>query len=569
MATKRLGELLVTKKIITNEQLEDVLAEQEKTGRFIGEIIVRKGYADETQVAQGLSEQLGFAFVDLKNYNLEPGIIKSLSEEVAVKYQCLPLFKSASAATVAMSNPLDVKAIDELTKLMKIRVKPVFATPSLIQGGISREYHKSELPIVPEAIGDEMEEFSDADSVKIASLAPVVSIVDNLIAKAVEMGASDIHLEPEDKHFYCRYRIDGVLRDMPELPLKFEAGIISRIKIMSNMDIAERRLPQDGRLQTAVAGKTIDLRISTFPTMHGENVVLRILDKSRALIKMEQLGMVEATLKLFKQVIHKPHGIILVTGPTGSGKTTTLYAVLSEINTLEKNIVTMEDPIEYEIPRVRQSQVNIKAGVTFAAGLRSIVRQDPDIIMIGEIRDHETAEIAIHAALTGHLVFSTLHTNDAASAATRLIDMGIEPFLVSSSLICVVAQRLVRVLCPYCKEAYQPSDAIAGSGSDEAILSEGLLRFTRNDKIPHKMKFYREKGCAKCRNTGYSGRIGIFEMFVPDEEIRSLIDKKAQASQIRDAGVRKGMETLRQDGIRKLIEGATSLSELLRVTQQD
>jgi len=554
MAAKRLGELLVTKKIITNEQLEDALAEQEKTGKFIGEIIVRKGYANEVQVAQGLGEQLGFAYVDLKNYNLEPGISKSLPQEAAEKYRCLPLFKSASVATVAMANPLDVNAVDEISKIMSIRIKPVFAAPSLIQERTIREYQKPELAIVPEGVTEEAGEFLEADSVKVASLAPVVSIVDNLIAKAVEIGASDIHLEPEEKDFHCRYRIDGVLRDMPVLPKKYEAGVISRIKIISNMDIAERRLPQDGRLQTTVGGKVIDLRVSTFPTMHGENVVLRILDKSRALIKLEQLGMVAGTLKLFKEIIHKPHGIILVTGPTGSGKTTTLYAVLSEINSLEKNILTMEDPIEYEISRVRQSQVNVKAGVTFAAGLRSIVRQDPDIIMIGEIRDHETAEIAIHAALTGHLVFSTLHTNDAASAATRLIDMGIEPFLVSSSLICVAAQRLVRVLCPHCKEEYQP---------EKEVLAQ--LKITFNPK----MKFFREKGCPKCRNTGYSGRLGIFEMFIPDDEIRALIDKKAQASEIRDAAIRKGMETLRQDGIRKLTEGITSLSELLRVTQQD
>ncbi|MBL7152040.1 MAG: type II/IV secretion system protein, partial [Candidatus Omnitrophica bacterium] len=301
--------------------------------------------------------------------------------------------------------------------------------------------------------------------------------------------------------------------------------------------------------------------------MHGENVVLRILDKSRSLIKLEELGMVNDTLKLFKEVVHKPHGIILVTGPTGSGKTTTLYAVLTEINSIEKNIVTMEDPIEYEIERVRQSQVNVKAGITFAAGLRSIVRQDPDIIMIGEIRDHETAEIAIHAALTGHLVFSTLHTNDAASAVARLIDMGIEPFLVSSSLICVVAQRLVRILCPHCKEAYSPSSSLRGAEGDEAILR--LLRPSgaRNDNLP--MTFYREKGCNKCRNTGYSGRLGIFEMFVPDEPIRTLIDKKVAASEIKEAAIRKGMETLREDGVKKVTQGITSLSELLRVTQQD
>ncbi|MDI6606330.1 MAG: ATPase, T2SS/T4P/T4SS family [Candidatus Omnitrophota bacterium] len=583
MAATRLGELLVTKKIISEEQLEEVLAEQQKSGEFIGQILVRKGYANEKEVAQSLGEQLGFAYVDLENYNLEPEITKILPEELAKKHLALPLFKSASTVTMAMVNPLDVKAVDELSKIMKLRIKPVFATPALIKECMEKEYHKKDSLIVPKDTAAEMEDLRDADFVKIASLAPVISIVDNLIARAVEQSASDIHLEPEGRYFYCRYRIDGVLHDMPQLPKRYEAGIISRIKIMANMDIAERRLPQDGRLETAVGNKNIDLRISTFPTMHGENVVLRILDKSRSLIKLEELGMVSDTLKLFKEVVHKPHGINLVTGPTGSGKTTTLYAVLTEINSIEKNIVTMEDPIEYEIERVRQSQVNVKAGITFAAGLRSIVRQDPDIIMIGEIRDHETAEIAIHAALTGHLVFSTLHTNDAASAVTRLIDMGIEPFLVSSSLICVVAQRLVRILCPHCKEGYDPSDVIARSGNTSSVIaseakqSQGLLRHgvytersecvPRNDDTP--MKFYREKGCDKCRNTGYSGRIGIFEMFMPNEQIRALIDKKAQASQIKEAAIRQGMETLREDGVNKLIQGITSLSELLRVTQQD
>jgi type II secretory ATPase GspE/PulE/Tfp pilus assembly ATPase PilB-like protein len=344
-----------------------------------------------------------------------------------------------------------------------------------------------------------------------------------------------------------------IMKDMPFLPKKYEAGIISRVKIMSNMDIAEKRLPQDGRIQSVVNGKNVDLRISTFPTINGENLVLRILDKSRSLIRMKELGMDEVTLAAFDQMIHRPHGIILITGPTGSGKTTTLYAVLSTINTTEKNIITMEDPVEYEIERVRQAQVNVKAGVTFAAGLRSMLRQDPDIIMIGEIRDHETAEIAIHAALTGHLVFSTLHTNDAVSATTRLIDMGVEPFLISSSLICVVAQRLVRVLCKECKEAYEPP---------KELLSELKMQYKEG------MKFYREKGCPVCRSTGYSGRIGIYELFLPDEETKRLIDKKVTAGEIRAAAIAHGMKTLREDALDKLESGITSLSEILRATME-
>lgn len=554
MATMRIGELLVTKKIITHEQLDAALAEQQKTGRFLGEILAKKNLATEEQVALGLSEQLGFAYVDLLKYNLEPGVIQSLPRDLAKKCLALPLFKSATTITVAMANPLDVSAIDQIQAVMKARIRPVFAATSQIKKRIEEEYDRANFS--PRALdADTQQEVLELDPAQIASLAPVISIVDNLIARAVEIGSSDIHLEPQGEHFYCRFRIDGVLHDMPQPPKKYEAAISSRIKIMAGMDIAEKRLPQDGRLQTIVGNKNIDMRISTFPTMHGENLVIRILDKTRSLLGLEDLGMERKELAVFEQIINKPHGIILVTGPTGSGKTTTLYAVLNKINSIEKNIITMEDPIEYEVERVRQSQVNVKAGLTFASGLRSIVRQDPDIIMIGEIRDRETAEIAIHAALTGHLVFSTLHTNDASSAATRLVDMGIEPFLVSSSLICIVAQRLVRVLCSLCKEPYQPAKETL---NELGIKEKGL-----------EVKLYREKGCQQCRETGYTGRIGIFEILIPTDELKRLIDKKASSSEIRDCAIRGGMKTLRQDGIEKLFKGITSLSEILRVTQED
>lgn len=557
MATKRLGELLVTKNIITSSQLDEALAEQERTGKVLSEVLVKKGYANEEQVTCALSEQLGFACVDLSRYKLEPAVVKLLSEEIARKYSALPVFKSLTAVTVALANPLDVKAIDEIQKAVKEPVRLVFARPSQVLEHIDREYRKESFTALKTGQDKDAEplNLTGMDTVQIASLAPVVSIVDNLIAKAVELAASDIHLEPEREDFYCRFRMDGVLHDMPKLAKKYEAAIISRIKIMSNMDISEKRLPQDGRIQTVVAGRNVDLRVSTFPTMYGENLVIRILDKTRSLIRLEDLGMPDKTLKIFQEMIRKPHGIILVTGPTGSGKSTTLYAVMMKINSAEQNIVTMEDPIEYEIERVRQSQVNVKAGLTFATGLRSLVRQDPDVIMIGEIRDHETAEIAIHAALTGHLVFSTLHTNDAPSAATRLIDMETEPFLVSSALICVVAQRLLRVLCPRCKEAYTPTPEL-------------LAGLKVNGAVSGPVTFYREKGCQECRNTGYSGRLGIFEMLVPDDDIKRLIEKKASASEIRDSAIRKGMKTMYEDGIDKLFKGITSLSEVLRVTHE-
>jgi len=554
MAEKRIGELLVTKKIITNEQLNETLEEQRRTGRFLGEILVKKDYATEEEVAQSLSEQLGFAYVDLSKYNLEPGVVKLLPQDIANKCSGLPLFKSATSVTVAMVNPLDVNAIDQIQKAMNSRIRPVFVTPSKLHKRIEEEYQKTYADPAGSPTEIEDPEISGLDSLQIASLAPVVRIVEGLIAKATELGASDIHLEPQNERFSCRYRIDGVLHDMPQPPKKYEAATISRIKIMANMDIAEKRLPQDGRIQTTVGNKNVDLRVSTFPTMYGENLVIRILDKTRALLNLDDLGMDSKNLMVFSEIIAKPHGIVLVTGPTGSGKTTTLYAALNKINSIEKNIITLEDPIEYEIERVRQSQVNVKAGLTFASGLRSIVRQDPDIIMIGEIRDRETAEIAIHAALTGHLVFSTLHTNSATSAATRLVDMGIEPFLVSSSLICVVAQRLARVLCPHCKESYEPA---------KEVLEKVKIKAKKSS-----LKFYREKGCAKCRNTGYSGRIGIFELIVPDDEIKKMIDRKASASEIRNSATAGGMKSLYEDGIEKLITGVTSLSEVMRVTQE-
>ena len=429
MAEKRLGELLISKNIITDAQLEDALSEQDKSGIFLGEILVKKRYASEEEVTLALSEQLGFAYVDLERNKIEPGVAKLLPEAAARKFRAIPLFKSATALTVAMANPLDIKIAEEVERLVGMRVRPVFARPSQITRAIEEEYRQDSLR--PPAKGIESVNLANMDSAQIASLAPVVSIVDNLIAEAVKSGASDIHLEPGASDFYCRFRIDGILHDMPRLPKQYEAAITSRLKIMASMDIAEKRLPQDGRIQAKVGSREIDLRVSTFPANYGENLVARILDKTRSLIRLEELGLAGAVLSGFKEMIQRPHGIILVTGPTGSGKTTTLYAVIKEINSLTKNIVTLEDPIEYEINRVCQSQVNVKAGLTFANGLRAIVRQDPNVIMIGEIRDHETAEIAIHAALTGHLVLSTLHTNDAASAATRLIDMETEPFLVS------------------------------------------------------------------------------------------------------------------------------------------
>lgn len=540
---RQIGEHLANKGIITREQLEKALKEQKETGEFIGRILERRGYAGEEEIARGLSEQLGYAYVDLSQYSIEPQVLKLLTEKLCRGYLAIPIHRIGETLTVAMANPLDEKAIEDIRKCANLNVRPVFGAVSRIKEKIEQGY----------GLKKEADELTEG-----VSLAPVVQIVDTLMNKAIEAGASDIHLEPQPEHFYCRLRIDGILRDYPELPKKYEPAIISRLKIMANMDIAEKRLPQDGRFRMAVAKKNIDLRVSTFPTINGENLVLRLLDRSKAFLELGQLGFSVQALEVFEKAILRPHGMILATGPTGSGKTTTLYAALNKVNTPEKNIMTLEDPVEYEIPRVRQSQVNIKAGLTFAGGLRSMVRQDPDIIMIGEIRDRETADIAIHAALTGHLVFSTLHTNDAATAATRLIDIGVEPFLAASSVSAILAQRLVRTLCPSCKKPYAPSR------EELEMLGEEL----KGEELKRGV-FYKENGCKQCYGTGYSGRSGIFELLIPNDEIRELIGRKVSAALINEAARKSGMRTLRQDGALKVKEGLTTVTEVLRVTRED
>jgi len=560
----KIGEILVERGVISSKHLEEALQEQRDTGRFIGEVLISRGAADEEQIVRSLSEQLGFAYVDLSDMTIEPKAAELVPQKICVKHTVIPIFIMQDTLTIAMSNPLDIKAIDEVQAVSKCRVKPVFACPTAIRLSIEKQYQKesreqkapaagaqgaSEIqPEAGEHIAHEINTLKRA-----ANLAPVIDIVNSIITRAVKMGASDIHLEPERKSFECRYRIDGVLYPATRISADEQASVISRIKIMANMDIAEKRLPQDGRIRTTVAGNEVDLRVSTFPTIYGENLVIRILDRSQGVLKLDQLGFSESSLESYRQLIIRPYGIILVTGPTGSGKTTTLYAALNEINSLEKNIITLEDPVEYEISHVRQSQVNVKAGLTFAAGLRSIVRQDPDVIMIGEIRDKETAEIAIHASLTGHLVFSTLHTNDAVAAVTRLIDMGVEPFLVSSSVIGIIAQRLIRILCNNCKQKYAPSPDM-------------LKQFNLNAKQGY--TFYKEISCDKCKHRGYTGRSGIYEFFIPTDRAKELIGRKASANELREEAIASDMKTLREAGLEKVMEGLTSVSEILRVTEE-
>ncbi|UCD55135.1 MAG: Flp pilus assembly complex ATPase component TadA [Candidatus Omnitrophota bacterium] len=583
----KLGEILVSENIISQSQLNEFLKEHEQTGRFIGEIIADSGVTTEEEITRLLSSRLGFAFVDLADIIIEPKAVELVPEEVWLKFNALGLYIVHDTLTVAMANPLDTEAIDEIQSISNLKVKAVFASLGAIRSALTRQCEPAEgvTSVIARPVrkifsnGARKPEYDKAclpdrqaiSSLKqAASLAPVVEMVNALITRAVEMKASDIHLEPQRTSLNCRYRIDGILHLNPPIPFEYQAAVISRIKIMANMDIAEKRLPQDGRICMPVAGREVDLRISTFPTIHGENLVIRILDRARGIFRFSQLGFSTHALDKFSQLIRRPYGIILVTGPTGSGKTSTLYAALSEINTTEKNVITLEDPVEYEIPNVRQSQVNIKARLTFASGLRSMIRQDPDIIMIGEIRDKETADIAIHAALTGHMVFSTLHTNDAPSAVTRLIDMGVEPFLVSSSVIGILAQRLVRLLCPSCKQEYTPS---------KELLASVIARVPSGRSLPAgrpacrtgrqgNFTFYQEAGCKKCKQCGYIGRTGIFELLIPNDEIKELITKKPSATILREAAVRNGMKTLRQAGVEKVLAGFTSTSELLRVTEE-
>lgn len=585
MDHQKIGQILIDKGLINSEQLETALGAQRLTGKFFGEILVSRGYCTEEQIAKSLSEQLGFAFIDVHLMPVEPKVTEIIPKDLCVKYMLVPLYTTANTLTVAMMNALDVQAVDALQAKSGLRVKPVFACPSAIRQAIEKSYATSSkgsgsfVPKSPTTLtaqgslgkGSEGSRSKGAGQDAITSLAQAASMetivekVNDILRKAADLGASDIHLEPEKNKMNCRYRVDGILQAVLEIAPEDQAAVLSRIKIMSDMDIAEKRLPQDGRAQVQVRGRNVDLRVSTFPTLYGENVVIRLLDRSSKLLRLTDLGFSKENLETFLKVINRPYGMVLVAGPTGSGKTTSLYAALNEINAQEKNVITLEDPVEYELSQVRQSQINVKAGLTFATGLRSILRQDPDVIMIGEIRDKETAEIAIHAALTGHLVFSTIHTNDAPSGFTRLIDMGVEPFLVASSVICILAQRLIRTLCPDCKSAYEPPPELL----KQLIAGGGLSGAEKPQKLGREFgsKFSKEVGCESCKNRGYAGRSGIYELLTPNDKIKELITRKASALAIWEEATRSGMKSLREAGIEKVIEGVTSVSELLRVTE--
>jgi len=566
MTHRLIGEILTETCGLSEDVLTEVLEVQGEKGGRVGEILMERKAVSEADLLEGLGVQFGLpVWASLPTDNIKTDFPRQIPIQFLKKYRMVPVFKDQKAF-LAVNDPLAFQPLDDLRlALGRNGVETVLALQSAILSAINLAYDMSSdsaEQVIEGMHEDEdgtllMSEIEDTgDLLDETSDAPIIRLVNLMLSQAVKARASDIHIEPYQNTFKIRYRVDGILYDKLTPPKRIQSTLVSRVKIMAKMNIAEKRLPQDGRIEIRIADKNVDIRVSTIPTAFGERVVLRLLDKSTVLLKLTDIGMSEDKLKVFdRQLIRAPHGIMLVTGPTGSGKTTTLYGALSTINTPEINIITIEDPVEYQIDGIAQIQVNPKINLTFAKGLRSIVRQDPDVILVGEIRDMETAEIAIQSALTGHLVFSTLHTNDSASAVTRLIDMGTEPFLVTSSVIAILAQRLVRVICKNCREAYTPDkESLASIGiSPEALNGEDI---------------YRGKGCPACLQTGYRGRTGIFEFMIMDDAVKSLILKTSDSNAIKREAVESGMLTIRQDGAQKVLNGITTIEEVFRVTQQ-
>ncbi len=561
---KQLGEILQEQHGISPEKIEEALKGQQATGRPLGEILVGMKVLPAAILARVVSEQQDLPFLEtIPETAVSSDLLNLVPINFAKEHRIFPMERANGRLKVAVSDPLDFRPLNDLAALTRSQVEVSVSTPEEILRAINRSYerHAGEAhDFIEDIEGSSPQglaaDFEPADLLDASDEAPIIRFVNSLITQGYKERASDIHIEPFESELIARYRIDGILYEVLRPPHKAQASIISRIKIMSNMNIAEKRLPQDGRFRVRIAGKDVDVRVSTLPTAFGERVVMRLLDKSSSVLALEDIGMKTDLLRQVDSMIHKSHGIFLVTGPTGSGKTTTLYASLSRLNSREKNIITVEDPIEYQLAGVGQIQVNAKINLTFANGLRSILRQDPDIIMIGEIRDGETAEIAVQSALTGHMVFSTLHTNDAAGALTRLVEMGIEPFLAASSIVGILAQRLVRTICPQCKEQYTPST--------DMIQEMGLEKTVPPDAV-----FYRGAGCPQCMDIGYRGRTGIYELLPMDEEIRDLLLQNKDAASIKAAATRKEMRTLRESGLALALAGETSIEEVLRVTQEE
>ena len=561
----QLGQLLLARGVVTAEQIEQALKEQKEKGhrKLLGELLVEMGYCSENQIASALAQSYGVPYAQVGPKICDPKTLDILPREFLQEYIVLPLFKVRDVLTVAVSEPTNVFLIDEIERISGCKVQIVCSTSKDIKATLQTYLPAANVFVIDDIIDDEgLEDFTLIESItqdignleEIAGQSPVVKLVNYLLYNAVRENASDIHIEPDDKKLRVRYRVDGKLYEKLCPPHQMHAAIVSRVKIMADLDIAQRRLPQDGGIHVLMEGRPIDLRVSVMPGNFGEKVVIRIIDPHKVLFSLESLGFTYENLKLFREVIQAPNGIVLVTGPTGSGKNTTLYAALSELNSEEVNICTVEDPVECNIGGINQFQVNPAAGFEFATALRSLLRQDPDIIMVGEIRDQATANIAVQAALTGHLVLSTLHTNDAPGAVTRLLDLNVAPYLVGASLIAVLAQRLVRKICANCKTEYDPPVTIR----KVAEKAGGKIE-----------QFYRGVGCKKCRNTGYAGRIAIHELFVPNDEIIEMITERTSLKKLRAKALQHGMVSLHVDGIEKVRAGIVSVEEVLRTTQME
>ena len=549
---KLLGERLIESGLITPDQLDLALREQNRTKERIGEILINLGFVTQELISSVLASEAGVTFVQLDNYLIEPSAVKAVPEAMARQHKIVPILLEPPRLTIAMANVFDVLAIDEVQRVSGYIVDVASATESSVLASIDRYYAggASLEEIIQKSVRQvEAGRISEAD---LAAGAPIVRLVDQIFIAAVQGRGTDIHFEPEERIFRIRYRIDGKLRPGPSLPKALQPAVTARVKIISGMNIAETRLPQDGKINFHVGKRKVDLRVSTLPTVFGENMVLRVLDRARLVVGLESLGFDEQTLAKFRRAIESRHGILLVCGPTGSGKTTTLYSALSYINAIDRSIITLEDPVEYELPIIRQCQINVKAGLTFAAGLRSILRHDPDVILVGEMRDAETVELAIRSSLTGHLVFSTLHTNDAAGAIPRLINMGQEPFLVASSIRAVIGQALLRTNCTHCKAPYTPpAETIERAGIPP--VSDGGT-------------FFKGEGCGQCGGTGYHGRVGVFEIMEVTPAITRLVMERANSQDLLAAAQAEGMTTMRQDAVAKALKGLTTLEEALKVT---
>lgn len=565
MQEKSLGQILLESTPLTPQQLEEALLVQREKGMRLGEALTQLRFLRSEDILRALSLQVGIDYInEIIPDEIPSDLINNVPINFVKRNEILPLKREDGHIVVAMADPMNHWALDDLRLIFDLPVRPIIASSQQIMDAINSCYNRSvsseqavmsdldeeNIDMMNQEL-DEVQDLLDSDDE-----APIIRLVNQLLVRAVKQKASDIHIEPFEKELVVRFRIDGVLYDIMHPPKKAQNSILSRVKIMANLNIAEKRLPQDGRIRLKLAGKDIDIRVSSLPTSFGESVVMRLLDRSKVLLNLDTLGLRGETLSKMRELIGKSHGIILVTGPTGSGKTTTLYAALAEINTPDIKIITVEDPVEYQLPGINQTQVNSKIDMTFANALRAILRQDPDVVMIGEIRDKITAEIAVQASLTGHLVLSTLHTNDSASSATRLIDMGVEPFLVASSVIGIIAQRLVRSICMECRESYQPSDF--------ELEQLGLTRDQIVDKV-----IYKAGGCSACLETGYGGRTGIHEILILNDGIRSAITRSVDAMTIKKLAMQSGMFTLRECAIQLILEGKTTVDEVLALTQED